>query len=98
MPAVQAFLNKHSSPITAHLFDGFDLYKRITVRLPNIPQANANSLVDVIRATPPVPAHNRAPAEPPCLDFALIRTGERNDKTDATALRGMCPYLCTLYG
>ena len=98
MPAVQAFLNKDSSPITAHLFDGFDLYKRITVRLPNIPQANANSLVDVIRATPPVPAHNRAPAEPPCLDFALIRTGERNDKTDATALRGMCPYLCTLYG
>jgi hypothetical protein len=89
IPAVQAFLNKHSSPITVQPFDGFDLYKRITIRLPNIPQANPNNLVNIVQAAPPVPAHNRTPAEPPYLDFALIRTGEQNDKTDATALKGM---------
>ncbi|EDR03415.1 uncharacterized protein LACBIDRAFT_331514 [Laccaria bicolor S238N-H82] len=76
IPAIQAFLNKHSSPITANPFDGFDLYKHITVCLPNIPQANANT-------------HDHTPAEPPCLDFALIRTGEQNNKTNATALRGL---------
>ena len=48
MPAVQAFLNKHSSLITAHLFNSFDLYKCIMVCLPNIPQANTNSLMDII--------------------------------------------------
>ncbi|KIK08109.1 hypothetical protein K443DRAFT_85406, partial [Laccaria amethystina LaAM-08-1] len=98
IPAVQAFLNKHSSPITVQPFDGFDLYKRITIRLPNIPQANPNNLVNIVQAAPPVPAHNRTPAEPPYLDFALIRTGEQNDKTDATALKGLCiACVCVLF-
>ncbi|GLB43945.1 putative zn-finger domain-containing protein [Lyophyllum shimeji] len=89
LPAVQAFLAQHGSRITAHPFDGFDLFKRISIMLPDIPQANANDRKNIVRATPPVPARGRARAEPAHLDFALVRTGEHNVRTDGTALDGL---------
>ncbi|KAF8881119.1 hypothetical protein BD779DRAFT_1675607 [Infundibulicybe gibba] len=89
LPAVQTFLANHGSRILAQPFDGFNLFKRIVLRLPNIPQANPNDLINIVRATPPRPPRGRTPAEAARLDFALIRTAERSDKTDGTALRNL---------
>jgi len=88
LPAIQNFLDARNSRIKAMPFDGFDLFKRVRLMLPCIPEASPTDLVNIVRATPPVPACHRSPAEPPHLDFALIRTGESNVRTDGTALEG----------
>lgn len=88
LEAVQDLLDTKHAVITVQYFDRFDLYKRVTLQLPLIPEANPNSLANIVRASPPVPAAGRCPCEPAHLDFALVRTGERNDHTKGTPLEG----------
>ncbi|KAJ6530972.1 hypothetical protein DFH09DRAFT_933997, partial [Mycena vulgaris] len=86
LEAVKAYISPHSNLIPQP-FDRFNLYKRITFVLPAIREANCNNRRNIVRVTPPVPARGVCyPAQPAYLDFALIRTGELNDKTDGTAL------------
>lgn len=88
LEAVKAYISPFC-PLIPQPFDRFNLFKRLTFTLPAIPEASANNRQNVVRATPPVPARGaRSPAQPAHLDFALIRTGEENPKTDGTALQG----------
>ncbi|KAF5328932.1 hypothetical protein D9758_016819 [Tetrapyrgos nigripes] len=91
--ALQTFLQKHSCPIVPTALDRYDLYKQVSVRLPTIPYASKNDLVNIIRSAPPVPARGRRPAQPAHLDFALVRTGEVNPVTDRTVLQGTCYFV-----
>ncbi|KAJ7447660.1 hypothetical protein FB451DRAFT_1535820, partial [Mycena latifolia] len=89
LEAVKAYISPYS-PLDPQPFDRFNLYKRLTFTLPAIPEANSKNRRNVVRASPPVPARGvRSPAQPACLDFALVRTGELNEKTDGTALHGL---------
>lgn len=88
LEAVQAFLRQHGSSIIPQSFDGFDLWKQLEFCLPAIPEAGITKLKNIVRASPPVPAIGRCQAEPAHLDFALIRTGEVNPRTDGTPLQG----------
>ncbi|RDB24482.1 hypothetical protein Hypma_008517 [Hypsizygus marmoreus] len=89
LAAVGDFLRLRGSPITPLPCDGFNLFKRLTLTLPIIPQASPKDLANIVHATPPVAPRARTHGEPAHLDFALIRTGERNDKTKGTALEGL---------
>jgi hypothetical protein len=74
--------------IVPHAHDVFSLWKRLKFRLLPITEANNNKLKNVVWASPPVAASGRCAAEPAHLDFALIRTGEPNQKTEGTPLQG----------
>ncbi|KAJ6524347.1 hypothetical protein B0H19DRAFT_1215001 [Mycena capillaripes] len=89
LEAVKAYISPFSV-LLPQPFDRFNLYKRLTFTLPAIAEASNNNRQNVVRVTPPVLARGvRSPAQPPHLDFALVRTGEENDKTDGTALHGL---------
>ncbi|KAJ7815457.1 Zn-finger domain-containing protein [Mycena leptocephala] len=89
LEAIKAYISPFSTLIPQP-FDRFNLYKRLTLTLPAIPEASNNKRQNVVRATPPVPARGvRSAAQPAHLDFALVRTGEENNKTDGTALHGL---------
>jgi hypothetical protein len=88
LEAVKAYISPYS-PLEPQPFDRFNLYKRLTFALPAIPEASLNNRQNVVRATPPVPARGvRSPPQPAHLDFALVRTGEKNERTEGTALEG----------
>ncbi|KAJ7477594.1 hypothetical protein FB451DRAFT_1032957 [Mycena latifolia] len=91
LPAVATFLRKHASHYIPQPFDRFDLYKRITITLPSIPQVSDLKRRNVVRASPPVAAvpNTRQHGERAYQDFALVRTGEANAVTDGTALEGL---------
>jgi hypothetical protein len=91
LSAITTYLRKNGSLYIPQLFDRFDLFKRITVTLPIIPEASPLKIKNVIRASPPVSAvpGSRALAEPRLQDFALVRTGEVNSLTERTALAGL---------
>ncbi|KAF8153695.1 hypothetical protein K438DRAFT_1987393 [Mycena galopus ATCC 62051] len=78
LTAIATYLRNHGSIYIPQLFDRFDLFKRITITLPIIPEASPLKIKNVVRASPPVPAipGTRTPAEPRLQDFALVRTGE----------------------
>lgn len=78
IPALTSFLRSQGCSIHPQPFDTFDLYKRISVDLPQIPETGTSHCSDVVRATPPVAAAGRRPAEPGHFDFALIRVNERS--------------------
>ncbi|KAJ7749142.1 hypothetical protein B0H16DRAFT_1847253 [Mycena metata] len=89
LEALKAYISPFS-PLIPQPFDRFNLYKRLTFTLPAIPEASATSRRNVVRVSPPVPARGvRSPAQPAHLDFALVRTGEVNDRTAGTALEGL---------
>ncbi|KAJ7882418.1 hypothetical protein B0H14DRAFT_3082501 [Mycena olivaceomarginata] len=91
LTAIATYLRKHGSIYIPHLFDRFDLFKRITITLPIIPEASPLKIKNVVRASPPVAAipGTRTPAEPRLQDFPLVRTGEVNSVTEGTALAGL---------
>ncbi|KAJ7681812.1 hypothetical protein B0H14DRAFT_925720, partial [Mycena olivaceomarginata] len=88
LSAITTYLRKNCSPYIPQLFDRFDLFKRITVTLPIIPEASPLKIKNIVHASPPVSAvpGSRALAEPRLQDFALVRTGEVNSLTEGTAL------------
>ncbi|KAF8193195.1 hypothetical protein K438DRAFT_1589717 [Mycena galopus ATCC 62051] len=89
LEAVKAFISPHSL-LDPQPFDRFNLYKRLTFLLPAIPEVSSMDHHNIVRASPPVPARGiHTPAQPAHLDFALIRTGEKNEKTEGTALQGL---------
>ncbi|KAG6915544.1 hypothetical protein DXG01_010979 [Tephrocybe rancida] len=88
LEAIHSYISSHGSPVTPHVFDGFDLFKRLTFILPATPHASLKDLKNVVRASLPQLAHDCSTAEPAHLDFALVRTGERNNKTAGIALEG----------
>ncbi|KAJ7429835.1 hypothetical protein B0H11DRAFT_1894852 [Mycena galericulata] len=91
LPAVATFLRKHGSHFTPQSFDRFDLFKRITITLPSIPQVSDLKRRNIVRASPPVAAvaGTRNHGERAYQDFALVRTGEANAVTIGTALEGL---------
>ncbi|KAH7902948.1 hypothetical protein BJ138DRAFT_1168705 [Hygrophoropsis aurantiaca] len=89
LDAIHKYIKLYRSPIIPHEFDGFNLFKRLTIVLPEIRQASSTRLKNIIRASPPVPPANRRPAEPARLDFAFIRTGEVNRNTENSPLEGL---------
>lgn len=89
LPALTTFLrNSCNTQFVPQSFDMFDLFKRITFQLPSIAEVSDRKLTNIVRASPPIPASGRRPAEPAHLDFALLRTGESNAVTDGTSLQG----------
>ncbi|KAF9016925.1 hypothetical protein BDZ89DRAFT_903167, partial [Hymenopellis radicata] len=91
LDALSVFIASHGGLIPPQYFDTFNLYRRLTIMLPHIPQTGSElrNLKNIVRAGPPVPAAGRRSAEPAHLDFALVRTGERNERTRGTALEGL---------
>lgn len=89
LPSIQAFLRLRNIAYTPRLFDGFDIYPRLALFLPPIAGAGHGHRKNVVRATPPIPAHERTAAQPARLDFALVRTAEINQRTAGTPLEGL---------
>ncbi|KAJ7719204.1 hypothetical protein B0H16DRAFT_1253978, partial [Mycena metata] len=92
LAALKTYLGNKGSTYKPQSFDCFDLFKRVTITLPVIPEVSAPlKLKNVVRASPPVipVAGTRAVPEPRLQDFALIRTAEANPVTAATALAGL---------
>ncbi|KZP05730.1 hypothetical protein FIBSPDRAFT_666170, partial [Athelia psychrophila] len=89
LAALSTFLRDNGGHVNPTIFDNFDLWKRIELRLPTIPEAGSRSLKNIVRASPPVPAKGRRQPEPAHLDFALIRTAELNDKIQGSTLEGL---------
>ncbi|KAJ7889434.1 hypothetical protein B0H13DRAFT_2341561 [Mycena leptocephala] len=93
--ALTTFFGSGSSTSRFHFqprtFDMFGTWKRISFRLPKIPEVGERHSTNLVRATAPAPVSldQRKAAEPAHLDFALIRTGERNSFTAGTALAGL---------
>lgn len=75
-----------------HSFDGLDLYARLCINLPPIAATSYRYLKNTIRASPPVPPHGRLPGKAARMDFALIRTGEYNEKTVGMPLEGVWSF------
>lgn len=92
--ALQKFLTAHQSNVKVYHFDGFDLFKQLVTSLQSIPEVSDSKRQNIIRAMPPIPASGRKKATPGQFDFALVRTGERNEHTDSTALEGK-PLHCS---
>ncbi|KAJ7743569.1 hypothetical protein B0H16DRAFT_1859525 [Mycena metata] len=93
IPALETFLD-NASPrrrFQPHTFDTFGTWKRISFRLPRIPEVGARHSINLVRATAPRPANfiQRQAEEPAHQDFALIRTGEANPWTAGTAVEGL---------
>ncbi|KAF7371492.1 hypothetical protein MVEN_00003800 [Mycena venus] len=89
LEAIKAYISPFST-LVPQPFDRFNLYKRLTLTLPAIAEASSHNRQNLVRVSPPVPARGaRSPAQPAHLDFALVRTGEDNDKTAGTALQGL---------
>ncbi|KAJ6457133.1 hypothetical protein C8R47DRAFT_1328555 [Mycena vitilis] len=85
------FRSSSDSRFQPRTFDSFGTWKRVSFRLPKIPEIGARHSTNLVRATAPSPAALalRRAAEPAHLDFALIRTGEPNQFTAGTALAGL---------
>ncbi|KAK0220172.1 hypothetical protein IW262DRAFT_1448538 [Armillaria fumosa] len=79
---IHTYLQQHGSIM-------FDLYRHLTVELPRIAEAGAKNLKNVIRVFPPVKERGRRKSQPAQLDFALVCTGERNERTRGTVLEGL---------
>ncbi|KAI0685867.1 hypothetical protein BC835DRAFT_1408700 [Cytidiella melzeri] len=86
--ALTNYLRANHCGITPQSFDTFDLYNRVSVDLPIIPETSSSHCADVVRAIAPTPRKGRKPAEPGHFDFALVRTNEPNTHTMHTALSG----------
>ncbi|PSR97599.1 hypothetical protein PHLCEN_2v4306, partial [Hermanssonia centrifuga] len=91
LPALHEFLIAHGSSIVPHTFDKFDLFKQLIIQLPVLPETGKNKCKNIIRASPPVIASRRQPAQPARCDFALVRTGRSNTDTepDGSPLQGI---------
>lgn len=88
IPALQSFLECRGCFLAPRGFDDFQLYKKVDLELPRIPEVSHTKWRDCVRASPPVSAAGRNLGEPAHLDFALVRSGEVNDHTDETCLKG----------
>ncbi|KAJ7135978.1 hypothetical protein C8R44DRAFT_530934, partial [Mycena epipterygia] len=93
IPALITFFSQSNFSYLPRTFDTFGTWKRISFRLPKIPEVGERHSSNLVRATAPSPmslsGRRKAPAEPAHLDFALIRTGEVNPLTAGTALQGL---------
>ncbi|KAJ7436127.1 hypothetical protein FB451DRAFT_1344679 [Mycena latifolia] len=91
IPALSRFLVQSGSAFIPRHFDLFGTWKRISFKLPSIPEVGSRHSSNVVRATAPIPASvtNRKAAEPAFLDFALVRTAESNQFTAGTSLQGL---------
>ncbi|KAJ7160815.1 hypothetical protein C8R46DRAFT_1000716 [Mycena filopes] len=90
LPALVTFFGP-SARFTPRAFDTFGTWKRVSFKLPQIPEIGKRHSTNIVRATSPTPASlsQRKAAEPAHLDFALVRTGESNLFTAGTALAGL---------
>ncbi|TFY52713.1 hypothetical protein EVJ58_g9858 [Rhodofomes roseus] len=89
LTAVTTFMRTHSLTFTPQLFDGFGIYAQLRTYLPEIAAASSRNLNNTIRASPPVPPQGRLTGKAARMDFALVRTGEVNERTTGSALEGL---------
>ncbi|KAJ7439718.1 hypothetical protein B0H11DRAFT_1934253 [Mycena galericulata] len=91
LPALSQFLAASGSNFIPRHFDVFGTWKRVSFKLPTIPEVGSRHSRNLVRATAPVPASitNRKKAEPPFLDYALVRTAELNSSIAGTPLEGL---------
>ncbi|KAK0183857.1 hypothetical protein F5146DRAFT_1106274 [Armillaria mellea] len=82
LEALTGFLHDHGCLMTPMEFNTFNLYRRLIIILPPIPEAGtkAQDLKNIVCHHAGEAAH---------LDCALVCTGERNDRTAGTALEGL---------
>ncbi|KAF8179500.1 hypothetical protein K438DRAFT_1768866 [Mycena galopus ATCC 62051] len=76
-PALQTFLQKAGSTFIPQPFDLFGTWKRMSFKLPKIPEVGGRHSLNLVRATAPVTLLNEI-REAAHHDFALVRTGEVN--------------------
>ncbi len=69
LEALTVFLHEHGCPMTPMVFDTFNLYWRLTVTLPSIPEARTKlwDLKNVVQAAPPMPAQGHHASKAACL-------------------------------
>ncbi|KAJ6585887.1 hypothetical protein B0H19DRAFT_1060069 [Mycena capillaripes] len=91
LPATRAVSASHIITLQAPYFRCFRNVEANQLPPSKIPEVGERHSTNLVRATAPSPANlnQRKSAEPAHLDFALIRTGERNAFTDGTALAGL---------
>ncbi|KAI0685410.1 hypothetical protein BC835DRAFT_1408839 [Cytidiella melzeri] len=87
--ALTNYLRANHCGITPQSFNTCDLYNRVSIDLPIIPETGSSHCADVVRAIAPTPHKGRKPAEPGHFNFALVRTNEPNTHTMHTALSGL---------
>jgi hypothetical protein len=95
IPALSTFIRRTYppplSPKLPNTTDVFDLYKRLSIRLPSIDATGRTGYIDRIRATPAIPARGLVKEVPSHFDVVLVRTGDRNNpSTKGTYLEGAC--------
>ena len=88
LTALKQFLRKHHCVLEPQIYNEFTLYSKVGLELLRIPEVSLSKWKDFVCAAPPIPEAGRRKAEPPCLDFALIRTKEVNTHIDRTKLEG----------
>ncbi|KAJ3487506.1 hypothetical protein NLI96_g3483 [Meripilus lineatus] len=91
LPALSLFLSSHGIRIVPHTFDRFHLYTQMVFFLPVIPEVSPTKTKNILHVSPSYSTSFRAEFKgSPSLqtNFALVRTGERNEHTDGTHLHG----------
>ncbi len=93
--SLQRYITRHypppAKPILPNLTDRFDLYKILTIPLPNLPTVGRYHQVNRIRGTPAVsPGPGRKEESPAHFDTVLVRCEEEinNAYTKGTSLEG----------
>ncbi|KAJ3487621.1 hypothetical protein NLI96_g3382 [Meripilus lineatus] len=92
LPALSIFLSSHGIRIIPHTFDRFHLYTQMVFFLPVIPEVSPTKTKNTLHVSPSYSTAFRAKFKSsPSLqtNFALVRTGERNEHTDGTHLHGL---------
>jgi hypothetical protein len=99
LPALVSYFRRTNPPpktfTSPNATDHFDVYKRISVPLPNIAAAGPSNCLDRIRATPVT--HTRLHRQPTSahFDIVLVRThDEPNEYTKGTTLEGALCFFC----
>ncbi|KAJ7585819.1 hypothetical protein C8J56DRAFT_1026947 [Mycena floridula] len=78
-------------PVLPNFTDRFDLYKILTVKLPNVRSVGRVDARNRIRATPFVPKRGRKAAIPAHFDTVLVQRGDEkeNETTKGTSVQGL---------
>ena len=98
VPAFQAFLNKHipNAGISASIYDRFNVYKSITILLPDVPHISDHKRLNKLRACCIIPSCSpHKPDKPAHFDTALI-VRDHGLHQKMGGLHGLfCRHLCS---
>ncbi|GLB46021.1 putative zn-finger domain-containing protein, partial [Lyophyllum shimeji] len=88
---IRRFYPLPQDPVLPNATDRFDLFKILSIRLPDLPAVGRTNGLDRIRCTPMVPATLGKPESGAHFDTVLVRTEDEldNEVTRGTALHGL---------